>query len=376
MIAATQHWARRNLFRTPFDATLSLFTIPLALWLIYSLIHWATVRANWDVIPDSLRVLLVGIFPVEMIARPWIATAILCLLSGATLGTLIVSRLRITLPVILIALLATLCLGLAGSSALAWIAVCGAAGLIGWQAVSSFRQVAKALLPLWLIGLATVAVVLAPGGVDHWGGLLLSVLITIVASIVSVPLGVLLAFGRKSRWLSLRVCCTAYIEIMRSIPLILVVYWVWIVMPLLAPEHNVPDVIRGMLGFSIFYAAYTAEYVRSGLQSVPRGQTEAAQSLGLSGLDSQYYIILPQALRVVVPALIGNVLDIFNTVPLIFIIGLTDFLRAGQMILINPQYNDRSQEVYVFLLVTYFIIGSLITFAARRLEAKLARSSR
>ena len=127
---------------------------------------------------------------------------------------------------------------------------------------------------------------------------------------------------------------------------------------LLAPGNPVPDLVRGLLAFTLFFAAYVAEYVRSGLQSVPRGQIEAAASLGLSATQTSRDVVLPQALRVVTPALVGNVLDVFNTVPLLFIIGLTDFLRAGQMVLVDPQSNGRSYEIYLFMFAVYLVVSS------------------
>jgi general L-amino acid transport system permease protein len=113
--------------------------------------------------------------------------------------------------------------------------------------------------------------------------------------------------------------------------------------------------------------------VRSGLQAVPRGQVEAARSLGMPSWTVNVEIVLPQAIRVVLPALVGNVLDIFNGATLVFILGLTDFLRAGQMILADPGYSGRVYEVYAFMFAVYFAIGSTITFASRKLEARLAR---
>ena len=163
---------------------------------------------------------------------------------------------------------------------------------------------------------------------------------------------------------------------MRSVPLILVVYCIWIAFPLVLPQFPLPDVVRGLIGFTLFYSAYAAEFIRSGLQAVARGQTEAAQSLGLSDFDMKRIVILPQALRVAVPGLVGNILDIFNYAPLVFIIGLTDFLRAGQMILANPENSGRTYEVYVFMFLVYFAVGSVITFQARRLEHKLSKGAR
>jgi general L-amino acid transport system permease protein len=224
--------------------------------------------------------------------------------------------------------------------------------------------------------MVVIFAVLSPPGFEVWGGLLLSVVLTIVVSILTLPFGILLALGRRSRIASLRVICTAYIETMRSVPLILVVYWIWIIVPLLAPETSVPSLLRGMAGYALFFAAYVAEYVRSGLQAVPRGQVEAARSLGMGTWTLNVDIVLPQALRVVIPSLIGQVLDIFNGATLVFIIGLTDFLRAGQMILADPQNSGRTYEIYVFLFAVYFAIGGAITYASRRLEGHLARGSR
>lgn len=218
---------------------------------------------------------------------------------------------------------------------------------------------------------------LLPAGLDNWGGLLLSVLVTVVAAFLSLPLGILLALGRRSRLPAIRWISVGYIELLRSLPLISVLYWAWLVVPLVLPAHlRVPDLVRGMAGFVLFYAAYVAEYVRGGLQSVPLGQFEAAHSLGLGAFQNMYYVVLPQALKTVIPALVGNVLDIFNNVPLVFIIGLTDFLKAGETVLADPQYIGREYEVYVFLFAVYLFCSGLLSYAARRLERRLGVGER
>lgn len=376
MIAASLKWSRHNLFAKPLDAVLSLIVIPVCLWTAYTIAEWALRSAQWDIIPESLRVLMIGIYPPDQIWRSWTAVAIIGALLGSALGC--VFRFRRAHAVALAAMLFVVAAIMLPFGAFTVAALAGVVLLSAgaWLLYSYVPQTRRLLVPMWLAGLVAMLAVLAPPGVGLWGGLLLSVIITLVTSIVTLPLGILLAFGRRSRLSSVRVLCTAYIEVMRSVPLILIVYWVWITVPVLAPQHNVSDVARGMVGFVLFYAAYVAEYVRSGLQNVPRGQTEAARSLGMSELDVNRYIVLPQAIRVAVPPLVGNVLDIFNCAALVFIIGLTDFLRAGQMILANPQYSDRTYEIYSFLFLTYFLIGCLITFVARRLEAHLAKGSR
>lgn len=376
MISTAFTWIRYNLFNKPFDALLSAVVIPSLLWCLWTVLDWALFTAQWDVIPDSFRVLMVGIYPADALWRAWIALLFLSALFGATLGT--VFRFKNGhgwLMGVIFASFAALVSRYGFETVLlvlAWGAIAGGS----WFTTSHFSRLQHYLIPAWVIGLIGIFIILAPPGVGLWGGLMLSVLITLVTALVTLPLGILLAFGRRSPIPSVRYVCTAYIETMRSVPLILVVYWIWIVMPVLAPELSVPDVARGMIGFSVFFSAYVAEYIRSGLQNVPRGQVEAARSLGLSSFEINRSIVLPQALKVAIPGLVGNVLDVFNAAPLVFIIGLTDFLRAGQMILANPQFGDRTYEVYGFLFVVYFLIGSLITFAARKLELHLAKGSR
>ncbi|WP_266034567.1 amino acid ABC transporter permease [Brucella intermedia] len=376
MIATALKWSRHNLFGKPFDILLSVIVIPGVLWFLYQAFTWALMTAKWDIIPQSIRVLMIGIFPADQAWRAWTAAIVIGIILGAALGCVFAFQRRHAIFLAIIMLVALLATGLDDWSTVSRIALAIGLFAAGWMLTSYIPLLRHILLPLVLTSFIAVFAVMAPPGVGLWGGLLLSVLLTLVTAVLSLPIGILLAFGRRSRLSSVRVICTAYIEIMRSVPLILVVYWIWILMPVLVPQWGLADVGRGMIGFTVFYSAYVAEYVRSGLQAVPRGQVEAARSLGMRELDINTSIVLPQALRVVVPPLVGNVLDIFNAAPLVFIIGLTDFLRAGQMILANPQYGDRTYEVYSFLLLTYFLIGSMITYAARKLEAHMARGSR
>lgn len=233
-----------------------------------------------------------------------------------------------------------------------------------------FALARHVLLPAVFTGLITVFAVMVPPGAELWGGLLLTILLTLVTAVLSLPFGILVAFGRCSRLSSVRIICTAYIQIMQSLPLILVVYVTWILVPVLAGTWSFSDFALGMLGFNICYSAHMAEYVGRGMRTVPKGQMKAARSLGMSEFNIKRSIVLPQALRVAAQPLAGNVIDIFNAAPLVFIIGLTDFLRAGQMVLAIPRYGERTYEVYSFLLLTCFLVGSMIRYTARKLEAR------
>ncbi|SED16759.1 amino acid ABC transporter permease [Rhodobacter sp. 24-YEA-8] len=368
-------WLHVNLFSKPVDIALTLLVIPLMSWAAWSFLEWAIAAADWSVIINSMKVLMTGLFPSEQMWLVWIAVSLIAGLVGlASAATMPFGRKALLsgLASIGIALIAA-----AWTSRIAPESAIVVAAFFGVWALGCRSEALRDNLPGISFGvLITVLLVLSPAGPSSWGGLLLSIILTLTAALLTIPLGVLLAFGRQSRIASLSAFCTAYIEVMRSVPLILVVYCIWVAFPLILPQFPIPDVVRGLIGFTLFYSAYSAEFIRSGLQSVARGQTEAAQSLGLSDFDSKRIVILPQALRVAVPGLVGNILDIFNYAPLVFIIGLTDFLRAGQMILANPENSARTYEVYVFLFLVYFAVGSVITFQARRLETKLSKGSR
>jgi general L-amino acid transport system permease protein len=378
MAMTIQRWTRYNLFATPGSAVLSIVSIPLTIYVAFLAVRWAMVDARWSVITDNLVVLLVGTFPRDQLWRTVIAGAVLSLLVGLTIGVVLATR-RWKAS----AILASVCLVAAALSfalhqqAVAGALVCISIAAVARVAVTRAPMVSRGIGLLWLVGLGSICAVLAPAGVSNWGGLLVSVLVTAIATLLSLPLGILLAFGKNSRYSSLRLACSGYIELVRSVPVICIVYWAWIIVPLVfPPQFHISDLARGVSAFVLFYGAYTAEYVRAGIQGVARGQSEAAQSLGFGKLDENFIIVLPQALKAVIPALVGNVLDLFNNVPALFIIGLTDFLKAGQTILANPQYSGSQYEVYIFLFAVYLAIGALISYVARRIEARMNRGSR
>lgn len=371
----TLRWLHVNLFAKPTDTVLTLIVVPLLFWASFNLLQWAVVVADWSVVIGSLKVLMTGLFPPEKMWLVWIAASLIAGLIGLASSA--------TMPFGRAALLSGLFGVAAALVASAWSASVApeaalviATGFSVWAVGHRSEPLRDNLTGIAFGVLVTVLLVLSPAGPSSWGGLLLSVVLTLTAALLTIPLGILLAFGRQSRIASLSALCTGYIEVMRSIPLILVVYCIWIAFPLVLPQFPLADVVRGLIGFTLFYSAYAAEFIRSGLQSVAKGQREAAESLGLSDTDTKRIIILPQALRVAVPGLVGNILDIFNYAPLVFIIGLTDFLRAGQMILANPENSDRTYEIYVFLFLVYFLVGSVITFQARKLEQKLSKGAR
>lgn len=204
----------------------------------------------------------------------------------------------------------------------------------------------------------------------RWGGLLLTIMLAAVGIIASFPIGILLALGRRSKLPIVSLFCTLYIEFVRGVPLITVLFMAQLLVPLVNPSlAETPNVFRAMVGIVLFSAAYLAENVRGGLQSIPPGQEEAAKALGLSSLQVTMQITLPQALRAVLPALVGQFISLFKDTSLVAIVGLLDFSAMGELVVAQTEFLGLRREIYVFLIIFYFSFCYVIASVARRIEA-------
>ncbi len=205
---------------------------------------------------------------------------------------------------------------------------------------------------------------------ERWGGLLLTMILTIVGIGVAFPIGVLLALGRRSTLPVVKAFCTVTIEFVRGVPLVTVLFAASILVPLVDPSlSSVDNVLRAMVGIVFFSAAYLAEIVRGGLQAVPAGQTEAAKALGMPAWQVTGLIVLPQALRAVIPAIMGQFVSLFKDTSLVLIIGLLDLLGIARSVINQAEYIGLQRETLVFISVIYFILSYLMSWASRRLEA-------
>jgi general L-amino acid transport system permease protein len=222
---------------------------------------------------------------------------------------------------------------------------------------------------LWLIG---GGLGLAGVPTNDWGGLVLTLLMAISGIALCFPLGVLLALGRRSnlpvvKWLSV-----AYIELIRGVPLIAILFMGQVMIPLFLPEGMRPDrILRAIIGLTLFSAAYLAENVRAGLQAVPRGQQEAAASLGLNTPLTLSLIVLPQALKVAIPAIVGQFISLFQDTTLLSIVGLAELLGISRSVLANPTYLGRYAEVYLFIGVLYWFFCYALSLGSRKIEEEL-----
>jgi His/Glu/Gln/Arg/opine family amino acid ABC transporter permease subunit len=204
----------------------------------------------------------------------------------------------------------------------------------------------------------------------RWGGLMLTILLTVVGIIASFPIGVLLALGRRSELPAIKYFCILYIEFVRGVPLITVLFMAQLLVPLVDPSlAEFPNVFRAMVGITLFSAAYLAENVRGGLQAIPPGQVEAAKALGLSNYHITLSITLPQALRAVIPALVGQFISLFKDTSLVAIVGLLDLLGMSDSILAQTEFLNQRREVFMFIIIIYFSFSYTLAVISRRIEA-------
>ena len=340
-------WMRQNLFS---DWQNSLLTV-LALWVIYhvlgGLFNWAVRSAVflgtdpapckvaegacWPLVSDNWQIFLVGSYPLELRVRPLIALIIVL----AVVVPIFVRRFR----------------------------------------RSRLMQVAWVLSPVVVFyiisGSDTLGITPVPTA--RWGGLLLTLLLSIAGILCAFPFGLLLALGRRSKLPVIRSMCVVYIELIRGVPLISVLFMASFMLPLFFPAGLTMDkLLRAQIGIIMFAAAYQAETVRGGLQALGKGQEEAAMALGLSYWQTMIFIILPQALRNVIPILVSGAISLLKDTSLVVIIGMFDLMGIANTIVANPTWLGKHVESYTFVAGIYWVICFSMSRYARHLEIKFS----
>jgi general L-amino acid transport system permease protein len=257
---------------------------------------------------------------------------------------------------------------------------------IGLYCVSAIRRFWRKELALIWIGALTVVGVLMWGGIfgltpvtdDYWGGLPITLILATFGLAFGFPLAIFVALGRRSRELpAVRMLCIVYVELIRGVPLISVLFMASVMFPLFMPAGvNLDKLLRAQIAIILFAAAYLAEVVRGGLQALPKGQTEAADALGLSYWKKTGLVVLPQALRLVIPPLVNTFIGFFKDTSLVLIIGLFDLLTMGKVALSDPPWQSFSTEVYVTLGAIYIAFCFAMSRYSRGLERELGASQR
>ncbi len=387
-------WLRKNLFSNWYNSLLTIVFGAFILWIVVSLVRYL-LHVDTEIIRVNLKLYMAGRFPNEQLGRLWlaiyIAVAGVALLARATvvnsqrkateagiefsrsswvgvvrrfwpIGALVIFTLSFTgtiTPTLLT--VGAAAIGLAAY----WIGAALPTGIVrrSW------------LIPV--IGLIAFYMALAGfGGVgwDLWQGFFLNIVLTVAGISLAFPLGLMLALGRRSTLPAVRLLSVTYIEFLRGVPMITLLLMGAFALGFLIPgDVQFSLFLRILIAITLFQSAYIAEVVRGGLQSVPKGQIEAGQSIGLSPWKTMRLIVLPQALRNVIPAMVGQFISLFKDTTLVFIVGLLDLLRAVQISTAQPEFFAQGLEAVVLpFAALYFWVGSFVmSRESRRLEKKL-----
>jgi general L-amino acid transport system permease protein len=402
-------WARKNLFRTPVDAFVTVVAGVLVAYGLYRFGRFVFVTGRWDVVKDNLTLFIVGGYDRNELWRPALSLIVLTGIGGVFAGALRrrqleagtadedlapVSRLIDLAKRLWPAILGVLLMLFMAETITPWLVVAGALASGVAMRLIGVRLPTRALGPLMVssfaVAVAMVWVLLQPVGWDDWGGLMLNVFLAAISIVLCFPLGILLALGRRSKLPLIRIVSTAYIEIFRGVPLIALLLMSNVALGFFVPENVsvlglfdidlVPGkVVRALVVFTMFTAAYVAEIVRGGLQSVPTGQIEAGRALGMSPFHVTSMIVLPQALRNVIPALVGQFISLFKDTTLAgAAMGFLELLSVAQAATKQPGFNGQGliAETLVFVSFMFWVGSFTMSRESQRLEQKLGVGSR
>ena len=397
-------WLRANLFSSWFNSVLTVAVGALAVWVLWFALRWLLVDADFTVVSTLGGLLLIGQYNTDLSCpgqncfwRPQAALLLVTILLGmswAIAGSGLTKRIAITVAVV-IALFAFLpyslermgwdvrLLLLANVPALllGW-ALARYTSLGTWRWVSILAVVVFLLILVLLRGLPGVPG-LQPVSVLHWGGLMLNLLLAVAGIVVSFPIGIALALGRRSQLPVVKLLCVVFIEVFRGVPLITLLFMSQVLVPLAFPE-NFPlnSLLRAAIIITLFSAAYMAENIRGGLQALHPGQAEAARALGLPGWQTTLLISLPQAIRNVIPAIVGQFIALFKDTSLVYIIGMLDIVELSRKFATTYvengmlPYLDDVHEVFIFLAVVFWIFCFGMSYVSGRIERNLGVGER
>ena len=344
-VTASIRWARKNLFSSVSNSLITIFLVVLIGKSLLFLLDWALINSTWNSTPEQCR---------EASGACW-------------------SFVQEKATYILF-----------GHYPLAeqWRALLFVFVFFGLFLCSQFRRFwSKQLIMAWIL-LPSIAVLIMHGGffglstvsVDEWGGLPLTLILSFLGIVFSYPIGILLALGRRSEMPLIRSFSVIYIEFVRGIPLISVLFVASVLFPLFLPEGvTVSKVLRAQVAIILFSSAYMAEVVRGGLQAIPKGQFEAAHAIGLNYFQTMRLVVLPQALKIVIPPTVNTFIGLFKDTSLVFIIALSDLMFTTKASFKDTSWLGFSVEGYVFTALIYFVFCFFMSRVSARLELDLAR---
>ncbi|GAE34355.1 amino acid ABC transporter permease [Halalkalibacter akibai] len=374
------NWLKQNLFSSWFNSILTVLIGSVLFLILKSTLTWVFLEADWSVIERNLKLFAVGQYPKEELWRVWTCLGIVSFLAGLSAG-IYKGLARTMLIGILIIYGCSVMIPFISVNSRLWLITNIAIMLIAYLLANKFQPLKRFSWIGWILAFPLSVFLLHGFGLlpivktNVWGGFLLTILVALVAIVLSFPLGVLLALGRTSKLPIIKWISVVYIELIRGVPLITVLFMAQVMLPLFLPAGiTIDNLIRVMVGFTLFSAAYVAENVRGGLQSIPNSQYEAARALGLNTVKTTSFVILPQALRVTIPSMVGHSISMLKDTTLVAIVGLVDILGIGRSIIANPEFLGRQMEVFLFVAFVFWILCYFMSYMSRKLELAIKTS--
>lgn len=376
-------WIRQNLFSGPFNSLLTIVTGVFLIFIVYKAFGFVFLNSEWRVIQVRMKGYMVGGFPLDEMWRVWISLYLVAALAGFSAGaSLRFPRGRSMLAGIVAVAVAVLIVTYTVQTGLVRLLAAGVpAALIASNAVGRLvpsRTTRRIRLWGWILIFPTVMIVVR--GFDgvpptEWEGLFFNLIAASVGIFASFPIGIALALGRRSELPAVRGFSIVVIEVFRGVPLVAwLIFSRFVVDLLLPPQLNLPDIIKAFVVMTMFSAAYVAEIIRGGIQGVHSGQYEAARALGLSTTRLMGLVVLPQALRATIPAMIGHFISLFKDTALFAAIAVTDLLDAAQRL--GLDFLGQEAQALLFAALMFWAIAFSMSRWSQRLELRLGIGER
>lgn len=386
------YWLRKNLFSSPFNTVMTVVVGLILAWATFNLLNFIFIEGSWEQVWRNLKLFGVYRYPTAYLFRPLLVAGLMLALMGVMAGAAgrrsIIGGAFFALQGA-VALLSLLALLFWPSVRLLW-PMALTLGFVGFALGARWPRLTRHLPWAWSAWMVVGLLLLMGYGssgpfgrvpIRDWGGFMLTIIL-FTGFIPSFPIGVALALGRNSKLPAIKYFCIGFIEVIRGAPLIMWLFIASLLLPLLlnVDANSLPSIMRAYVAITLFSSAYMAENVRGGLQAVPRGQAEAARALGLSAWQTTRLIVLPQALRAVIPAIVGQAISLFKDTSLVFIVGLTDFFKVGDIVSVQPESllvtGGVKLEVFLFVAALYFFFAYRMSIASRQLERQLGVGER
>lgn len=380
-------WAYNTFSGSLYNTFISLLSLIIFLYLASNLFGFIS-TSEWTVVTENRRLLLVGRMPQGEEWRGWTILWIASFLIFSSLRLFVLPSKKELAFIALI--FASVCFIFITRNAVVNVIIFTLISIFSYFITSYITNLKylnllkRALIFMWVIIIPLIFVILliADGPKPTlWGGFLLNIILAGVAISIGFPLGLLFALGRASKLPAIKIVCTFYIETIRGAPLVGWLLLAWFVLPKFLPEfwnlNEISVVIRAMIILSAFTSAYTAEVIRGGLQSIPKGQIEAADSLNLNLFTKLTLIVLPQAIRVVIPALISTFIGVFKDTSLVFVLALTDLLQVGRIIPEqDPEFFGKALEALSVVAFLFWIVSMALSNLSTRVEKSMGIGTR